>query len=645
MLASLGGLAPAVADNSLPDLDQVDPAIYDYGSAIVEHHLLPNRDSSAVSWVDIIRPDTTTPVPTIIDSSPYFNTLGRGWKGELKDPFDPAIAAADLTYAGGPRVPFPEWYDEYFVPRGYAVALIDLHGTRNSTGCQVYGGREEVYDTVDDIDWLVSQAWSNGRVGLIGGSYDGTIANGAAAEMPISGQHKDAVAAVIPVRAIDRWYDYQMMNGVTANGQNLDPEEFTALFPAEDTPNSGTGGDPNYAADLLQRKTCPLIGQTTDVQYLGPYQDADNATFWQPRDFLKDAPTWRAATFFMHGQFDYNVKTHNTGQLWEALPPSVPKKFWFFNGDHLDPDLPSPEDAAAHGYLLPYAFQQKYHEGVHRWFLQFLKGIDSGALRTPTVEVQRDDGHWDGYDQYPAPGTDRVLHFGPNGTAVDGDPSTGTVTWDDSPAMFLAPASQVFTTEPVTEDTRISGQMQFDLAFSADGIDTTIGVEVEDLPPGDPANAPQYDLYDGTNQGPFAFDYAFIRPWYRDTINPRGASTPSGGGPLTPGQTYNISFPSLYTDYILHAGHRLRFTFGDQAGGLSVAAMTGNIVSLQLGPDKSDVRIPVAAPPPIVLPEPPLETPTVLPNTATGSAGAALLLAAGLATVVAALGRRRRRRV
>ena len=323
--ASVGHVAPAAADQGIPDLNQIDPEIYSYADAIVEHHLLPNRDNSAQSWVDIIRPNTATPVPTIIDASPYFNTLGRGWKSELKNPYDPSIAAVDPTYASGPRVPFPEWYDEYFVPRGYAVALIDLRGTRNSTGCETYGGREEPLDAVDDIDWLVSQGWSNGKVGLIGGSYDGTLANGVAAEMPISGQHKGAVAAIVPVRAIDRWYDYQFFNGVEAMGQLLDPEFFTAAYPAEDTPNSGTGGDPAYAADLLQRKACPGISQTTDVQYAAPYQNADNASFWAPRDFLKDASTWRAATFFIHGQFDYNVKTTNVGQLWGRCRRRCPR--------------------------------------------------------------------------------------------------------------------------------------------------------------------------------------------------------------------------------------------------------------------------------------------------------------------------------
>lgn len=120
--------------------------------------------------------------------------------------------------------------------------------------------------------------------------------------------------------------------------------------------------------------------------------------------------------------------------------------------------------------------------------------------------------------------------------------------------------------------------------------------------------------------------YGFIRPWYRDTVKPRGASTPVGGFALTPGQQYAVSFPSLYTDYLLRAGHKLHFVFANSASGLSIPAFTGNIVTMQTGPGLSQVRVPIASGPGFV--------PTVavgggggLPGTATaGSEGAGLPL-------------------
>ncbi|WP_108025353.1 CocE/NonD family hydrolase [Melghirimyces profundicolus] len=81
-------------------------------------------------------------VPTIFFSSPYYNTLGRGYKHERKTPWDETLTTTPEPWAPS------EWYDEYFVPRGYAVAMLDMRGTRNSSGCQVYGGRELVYSVV-----------------------------------------------------------------------------------------------------------------------------------------------------------------------------------------------------------------------------------------------------------------------------------------------------------------------------------------------------------------------------------------------------------------------------------------------------------------------------------------------------------------
>src|SRR3954451_15194978 len=235
----------------LPDMDRLDPVRYSYKDAIVEHALVPSRDGHDTIWVDIIRPKTKpgVKVPTIMDASPYYNTLGRGWTGDCKTPHSTTVPT---LFACASESAFPEFYDEYFVPRGYAVALMDLRGTRNTSGCQVYGGRDEVYDAVDVVDHIADQKWSNGKVGLTGGSYDGTIATGAAVEQPISGRHKNAVAAVVPIRAIDRWYDYHFLNGVPSEGHATTPALFTAALAGEDTQSSGTD-DPLIALRLPQR--------------------------------------------------------------------------------------------------------------------------------------------------------------------------------------------------------------------------------------------------------------------------------------------------------------------------------------------------------------------------------------------------------
>ena len=577
---------------ALPDPDKLDPPRYSYKAAIVQHVQVASRDGSTKIWVDLIRPRTPAgvKVPTIMDVSPYFNTLGRGWRNECKTEYA-ATPGFDIGAPCQPAVPFPEWYDEYFVPRGYAVALVDLRGTRNSTGCEEYGSRDEIYDAVDSVDWVADQPWSNGKVGLTGGSYDGTIAVGAAVEQPISGRHRNAVAAVIPIRAIDRWYDYSFANGVPFQGQAATPYLFTTEYQSLDFNNS-YGGDPGYVPDVATRKACVATDvATVDAGYAPTYTDA-NSSFWAPRDFVKDAHGTRAAFFLIHGLFDYNVKTDDVGQMWQALPAGLPKKLWLIDGDHVDPATPSPQAATSDGHVLPHTFAADYKRACHRWWLQFLKGVPDGALDTPTVEVQRADGHFDGYSSWPARSRDRVLSFAPNGRLATRAPSSSSVSWADGASA--SNVAQTFVTAPFAHATRISGQVAFELAYSTTGPDTTFGVEIDDLPPADSADAAVTDgTYDENVTGPLAVTYGWLRAWYRDSVHERGRSTPAGGSPLVPGQLYHSTFPSLYVDFVVPAGHRLRFTLSDTAFD-SVPAETGGTVTLMMGKGMSRLRLPIA---------------------------------------------------
>ena len=568
----------------LVDPDRIDPPRYSLKDAIVQHVQVPSRDGTTKLWVDVIRPRVAkgVKVPTIMDVSPYFNTLGRGWRNECKTAYSDT-PWSDVSPPCSPAVPFPEWYDEYYVPRGYAVALVDLRGTRNSSGCEEYGSRDEVYDAVDSVDWVADQSWSNGKVGLTGGSYDGTLAVGAAVEQPISGRHKNAVAAVIPIRAIDRWYDYNFANGVPFQGQATTPYAFTAEYQGTDFANSDVE-DPMYAPNTAVRRGCVAADvATVDAGYAPTYTDA-NSSFWAPRDFVKDAAKTRAAFFLIHGLFDFNVKTDDVGQLWQALPARTPKKLWLIDGDHVDPATPDPLSATKDGHVLPHTFANDYIRATHRWWLQYLKGVPAGALDTPTVEVQRADGHFDGYRQWPtAGGHDQVF---PLTTA------SGSVTWSDGASN--APARQVFVTAPFARDTRISGQIAFDLAISATGPDTTIGVQVDDLPPGASSAANVNDkVYDENVTGPLALTYAWMRAWYRSSVHERGRSTPASGSPLSPNVTTTLTFPSLYVDVVVKAGHRLRFTLADSAFD-SIAAETGGTVTLMTGHNLSRVKLPIA---------------------------------------------------
>ena len=61
-----------------------------------------------------------------------------------------------------------------FVQNGYAVVIQDVRGRGDSEG--VFGSLpQEVTDGHDTLDWIAAQPWSNGKIGMTGGSYLGIV--------------------------------------------------------------------------------------------------------------------------------------------------------------------------------------------------------------------------------------------------------------------------------------------------------------------------------------------------------------------------------------------------------------------------------------------------------------------------------------
>jgi uncharacterized protein len=77
-----------------------------------------------------------------------------------------------LPYGKNSRYVFFKWICEIFTKRGYAMVVQDVRGKFRTEG-QTLGFITEANDGYDTIDWIVSQPWSNGIVGMFGDSYYG----------------------------------------------------------------------------------------------------------------------------------------------------------------------------------------------------------------------------------------------------------------------------------------------------------------------------------------------------------------------------------------------------------------------------------------------------------------------------------------
>jgi uncharacterized protein len=89
------------------------------------------------------------------------------------------------------------------VSRGYAVVIQDVRGRYASDG-EFYPLQNELSDGYDSVEWCASQPWSNGKVGMFGGSYVGATQWLAASS---GAPHLRCIAPyVTPSNYYEEWY-------------------------------------------------------------------------------------------------------------------------------------------------------------------------------------------------------------------------------------------------------------------------------------------------------------------------------------------------------------------------------------------------------------------------------------------------------
>jgi uncharacterized protein len=145
--------------------------------------------------VDVLLPDgdATRRWPTILVLTPYIRRF------ELT-PGTTGVEPSPNTYR----------YREMFVPRGYALVVVDARGTGASFGTRdSFRSPRERADYRDIADWIVAQPWSDGTIGATGISY-----LGAACDFLASTGHP-AVKAIAPLFAVwDTWADNYYPGGL-----------------------------------------------------------------------------------------------------------------------------------------------------------------------------------------------------------------------------------------------------------------------------------------------------------------------------------------------------------------------------------------------------------------------------------------------
>ncbi|HLR52538.1 MAG TPA: Xaa-Pro dipeptidyl-peptidase [Candidatus Avamphibacillus sp.] len=540
----------------------VTEPIYSYEDAIketiyVESTIDSDKDGNADRIaIDVMRPEETEDgleVPVIMDASPYYERLGRGNESEIKDP-----------NGDGNNDMFPLYYDNYFVPRGYAVVLLDMVGTNNSDGCPTTGGHEEIDSVEVVIDWLngkgkawdedgqeVIADWSTGKVGMIGKSYDGTLANGAAA------RGIEGLETIVPIGAISSWYDYYRYGGI--------PFYY-----------NGPAGLSRTVTNSDRIDHCSLVREELSI-------GADDATgdyneFWAERDFVKDADKVTASVFAIHGLNDYNVKANHFSNWWEELAENdVPRKLWLTQTGHVD----------------PFDFRrEEWVDTLHRWFDYWLLDIDNGIMDEPTVDIEKSADEWETHSVWPDEEVESVeVKFAPASNDLPGTLTTAPIIGESIQSFVDDPKQSekqmvedeftqkenrlIFLTDELEEDMRLSGVPEINIDATVDKEDTNLTALIVDYgmdervdhrsreegirtldsvtcwgESSEDDNACYKETEKVTHEAP----YEIVTHGWLDAQNWQSLDYFTS---LEPGKEYSFQWDTLPEDYVFKEGHRL----------------------------------------------------------------------------------------
>ena len=150
-----GAASSSLEKIPLPDTGPANP----YG--VVEDKGIPiTRDGDPKGiklYADVYRPDSDERFPSLLMASAYRRETIRMMP------------------------PRPEW----LASQGYVTILVDVLGTGSSEGGWESLSLNEIeYLTWINDDWIPEQGWSNGKVGMYGGSYMAILAYLAAGQSP-----------------------------------------------------------------------------------------------------------------------------------------------------------------------------------------------------------------------------------------------------------------------------------------------------------------------------------------------------------------------------------------------------------------------------------------------------------------------------
>lgn len=505
-----------------------------YGVNALGTFLIPMRDGVKLA--------TEVFLPEAIDG---FD--GSDGSGKL-----PTILVRSCYDRNRQRLSFMRWAN-----KGYAVVVQDVRGRADSEGELVpfYYERDDGSDT---IDWIVSQSWSDGNVGMWGASYLGYVVVAAA-----TSGHPNLKAVVDEVNVGSPFVDTVRRGGTVCSwlllcwtlAQSVGTRTDFDVF-------AGITVNPEEAVDI---RPITVIPQKTIGRKSGPWdlwsEHPEYDDFWRNCMLSERGHQVKAPMLVISGWYDGD--TPGVSETWNILKNhDVPnRKIWLGPWEH------GPNRARDLGsmHFGNDAVVYDYDVTVLKWFDRFLKEVHNGIDEEPRARYYLvGENQWrTSADWTPVEATMTPFYLASEGSANSrlGDgklcvsPSIrspkDTFTYnpkepfDDSgerePENLrrheLRNDILVYTSDVLMEDLAIAGEISATVFAASTGVDTDWAVTLCDV---DEA------------ENSFRLSNYIVRAKYR-----YGFDRPAQ---LTPGE---IEAYEIYLQHVAHTfrrGHRIRFS-------------------------------------------------------------------------------------
>jgi len=434
-----------------------------------ETYMVPMRDGVRLA-TDVYLPDCEGSVPTVLIRTPYGKNDG-----------------ASIYYK--------------YVCRGYAVVVQDVRGREDSEG-EWLPNYYETEDGDDTLNWIAAQEWSDGGVGMIGGSYLGYVQWAAmVSENPHLKAMLSSVTSGSAFGDLPRsggCYNSGMMAwSFMVSGQRSD----VSLMERDDW------------AEVLDIRPIEQMAKQTlgyDIPFVNKYLEHMNLDdFWKKIDWKSRMGKYRVPALIMSGWFDDCGM--GTTEALDICEDYEDKKVilgpWIHSGNsHYD----------VHGLELGMnALRYDMDVICFDWLEHYLKGVDNGVEKTPKVEYYTmGTNEWKTAANWPVPQTKELVLYldgaeddaavkneGKISVTAPTNEHTDTFLYNPkNPAAHIIDMSEnevgvpedyteeekrddilCYTTEKLTEDLTVTGDAFAHLYISSDCEDTDLIVRITDV--------------------------------------------------------------------------------------------------------------------------------------------------------------------